>query len=295
MTENAPSATDTSLRFLFDEADLRGEFVQLDSAYRDILALHHHSPAVSRLLGEFLAAAVLLATTLKFEGKLILQARSEGQIPLLMVECSSELELRGIVRGAEQATAERFDLLLANGQLAITIDPRRGKRYQGVVPLDGDNLAQCLQSYFAQSEQLGTRLWLAADGERAGGLLLQQLPSQLVTDSRQRDNFWEHACTLAATARDEELLTLAPAELLHRLYHEEALRLFEPRTPLFRCSCSRERTFGALVALGREELESLLAEQGAITMDCEFCNSRYQYQREDLAELLQGSPEPPLH
>ncbi|WP_116367625.1 Hsp33 family molecular chaperone HslO [Parahaliea mediterranea] len=290
------TSADTSLRFLFEEADLRGEFVQLDGAYRDILALHHHSPAVSRLLGEFLAASVLLATTLKFEGKLVLQARSsEGQIPLLMVECSSDLDLRGIVRGAGQATAERFDLLLAKGQLAITVDPTRGKRYQGVVPLDGDNLAQCLQSYFAQSEQLGTRVWLAADGERAGGLLLQQLPPQLVTDAQQRNNSWEHACTLAATVRDDELLQLAPAELLHRLYHEEALRLFEPRRPRFRCSCSRERTLGALAALGRAELESLLAEQGAVTMDCEFCNSRYQYQREDLAELLQDAPEPPLH
>lgn len=286
---------DNTLRFLFEEADLRGEIVQLDRAYTDILALHHYGPGVSRLLGEFLAAAVLLATTLKFEGKLILQARSEGQIPLLMVECSSDLEVRGIVRGAQQATAERFDMLLASGQLAITIDPIKGKRYQGVVPLDGDSLASCLQNYFEQSEQLRTRLWLAADGQRAAGLLLQQLPAQLVSEAPLRDEQWNHVCTLASTVSEEELLGLVPADLLHRLYHEEALRLFSPRATRFRCSCSRERTLNALASLGADELEAILEEQGAVTMDCEFCNTRYEYQRDDLSPLLPGSQDGPLH
>ena len=173
-------AGDRSLRFLFEQADIRGETVHLDDAYRDILAIHQYAPGVSRLLGEFLAASVLLSTTLKFEGKLILQARSEGEIPLLMVESNSALEIRAIARGAEQATSERFDRLLANGQLAITIDPEQGQRYQGIVPLVEDSLANSLDAYFRHSEQLGTRLWLAADGQRAAGLLLQQLPAELV-------------------------------------------------------------------------------------------------------------------
>ncbi|MFV0276966.1 MAG: Hsp33 family molecular chaperone HslO, partial [Parahaliea sp.] len=269
-----PPRADAGLRFLFEEADLRGEVVQLESAYADLLALHHYAPGVARLLGEFLAAAVLLATTLKFEGRLTLQARSQGQIPLIMAECSSDLDIRGIARGAGQATSEHFEQLLAGGQLAITIDPARGQRYQGVVPLEGDNLERCLDNYFAQSEQLNTRLWLTADGRQAAGLLLQQLPPQQITSNEVRQQQWQHAETLAATITAEELLTLPPAALLHRLYHEDALRLFEPRPVHFRCSCSRERTLGALASLGAEDGESILEEQGLVTMDCEFCNTR---------------------
>ena len=170
-----PGILDQSRRFLFEDADIRGESVRLGRAYRDILAAHQYAPAVGRLLGEFLAASVLLSSNLKFEGKLILQARSEGQVPLLMAECNQALDIRAIARGAQQATAGQFEQLLTNGQLVITVDPDRGQRYQGIVPLVRDSLAHSLDAYFTQSEQLGTRLWLAADGDRACGLLLQQL------------------------------------------------------------------------------------------------------------------------
>lgn len=288
-------AADRSTRFLFEQADIRGEIVQLDRAYADVLAPHQYPPGVATLLGEFLAAAVLLSTTLKFEGKLVLQARSAGQVPLLMVECSSDLGIRGIARGAQQATSEHFTELLAEGQLGITIDPQRGRRYQGVVPLEGGNLGACLDAYFEQSEQLQTRLWLASDGTRAAGMLLQQLPRQVATETDQRGRQWEHASTLAATLTGEELLQLAPAVVLHRLFSEEPLRLFEPRRVRFACTCSRERTLGTLVSLGREEVESILAEQGSVTMDCEFCSSRYIFGREDLGELLGPEPGPTLH
>ena len=248
-----------------------------------------------RRIGEFLAASVLLATTLKFEGKLILQARSQGQIPLLMVECDSQLQVRAIARGAHQATSTRFDQLLAGGQLAITIDPVSGKRYQGIVPLVQDSLAHSLESYFRQSEQLGTRLWLAASGERAAGLLLQQLPAQLVTDSEARQSDWEHAATLGATVRPGELLDLAAPEVIHRLYHEESIRLFDPLPVCFRCSCSRQRTLNALRSLPAEEIEELLVELGTITMDCEFCNQQYSFQREDLAAIPGTDDSQTLH
>lgn len=293
-TRPAP-AGDRSLRFLFEEADIRGETVRLDSAYRDILAIHQYAPAVSLLLGEFLAAAVLLSTTLKFEGKLILQARSEGQIPLLMVECTSALTVRAIARGAQEATSDRFGQLLAGGQLAITIDPERGQRYQGIVPLAGESLAQTLDAYFELSEQLGTRFWLAADSTRAGGLLLQQLPPQLTREREQRQRQWEHATTLAATVQPEDLLELDSPLLLHRLYHQEPVRLFDPRTVSFRCSCSRERTRNALAALGPEEVNDLLEELGSITMDCEFCNQQYRFGREDLADIVGGEEGDILH
>lgn len=295
MADTPPTGRDRAQRFLFEDTDIRGEIVHLDGAYREILAIHQYPPGVGLLMGEFLAAAALLASNLKFEGKLILQARSEGQIPLLMVECDSQLQIRAIARGAQEATSARFDQLLAGGQLAITIDPVKGQRYQGIVPLVKDSLAHSLDAYFQHSEQLGTRLWLAADGERAAGLLLQQLPAQRVNEVSERQAHWEHATTLAATLDSEEMLAHAAPELAHRLYHQDPLRLFEPRPVTFRCSCSRERTLKALASLPRSEVEDLLEELGSITMDCEFCNQRYRYQREDLGEMLGDDRGTTLH
>ncbi len=292
---NTTGDGDCARRFLFDDADIRGECAALEDSYRDILEMHQYAPGVSRLLGEFLAASVLLSTNLKFEGKLVLQVRSEGQVPLLMAECDHELRVRGIAQGAEQATAGDNDQLLTNGQLAITIDPLRGQRYQGIVPFSGDSLAQSLDAYFEQSEQLKTRIWLAADGDRAGGLLLQQLPAQVARDDSVRQRQWEHACTLAATVRDEDILDLEAATLLRRLYAEDPVRLFEPLPVLFQCSCSRERTLGALATLDPADLRELLAERGAITLDCEFCNQRYRFEEADLGDVLGGPGSKTLH
>ncbi|MEQ9464565.1 MAG: Hsp33 family molecular chaperone HslO [Haliea sp.] len=292
---NAVPAADSSRRFLFEQADIRGEIVQLDSSLREILAVHQYAPGVQRLLGEFLAAATLLSTTLKFEGRLILQARSGGQIPLLMAECSSELQIRGIARGAQLATAEDFDQLLAEGTLAITVEPLRGKRYQGIVPLSRHSLAASLDAYFEQSEQLQTRLWLACDSQSASGLLLQQLPAQLNRDPQLRQQQWQHVCTLGETVTPGELLQLAPADLLYRLYHEDPVRLFDPRPVAFQCSCSLQRSRNALSAIAPAELEDILREQGSINMDCEFCNQQYRFEREDLADLLRTGPAPTLH
>jgi molecular chaperone Hsp33 len=291
----ADQTRDRSQRFLFEAADIRGEIVQLDRSYRDIIAVHQYAPGVSQLLGEFLAAAVLLATTLKFEGKLVLQARSNGQLPLLMVECDHSLRVRAIARGAQEATSERFDQLLAGGQLAITIDPVKGQRYQGIVPLVENSLAHSLDAYFRQSEQLGTRFWLSARDGSAAGLLLQQLPTQVVDDPAERRNQWEHATTLAQTLTGTELRSVAAPELVHRLYHEEPLRLFEPVPVAFQCNCSRQRTLKALASLPATEVEELLEELGSITMDCEFCNQQYRFGREDLGDLLGGRESKTLH
>jgi molecular chaperone Hsp33 len=293
--ENSPQVGDRSLRFLFDETDIRGESVHLHQSFQQIVAIHQYAPGVSRLLGEFMAAAVLLSTTLKFEGKLILQVRSEGQIPLLMVECNNRRQIRAIARGAEQATSDNFAQLLTNGQLAITVDPDKGKRYQGIVPLEGDSLASCLDAYFAQSEQLLTRVWLAADDSRAAGLLLQQLPPQAAPDPGAREEHWQHACTLAATVTSEELLQLQAEQILNRLYHEDPLRVFEPQSIEFHCNCSRERTFSALASLGAAELQDILKEQDTIAMDCEFCNQQYLFQKEDISALLPDDQTRTLH
>lgn len=271
----AHTATDVSRRFLFEEADIRGETVRVDTALRAILDNHQYAPGVARLIGEFVAAAVLISSTLKFDGRLTLQARSRGQIPLLMAECNSELDVRAIARGAQEATAVNFEELIGEGQLAITVEPTEGQRYQGIVPLAGESLARCLDVYFEQSEQLHTRLALSCDGDVAAGLLLQQLPSNISQDPLVREEQWQHVCALATTISADELLSLPAADLLHRLYHQDRVRLFDPRGLRFHCSCSRERSLRALEALGRAEVDSILEEQGSVTMDCEFCNQRY--------------------
>lgn len=290
-----PIATDCSRRFLFEEADVRGETVHLDTAYREILAIHEYAPGVSRLLGEFLAASVLLATNLKFEGRLTLQVRSSGEIPLLMAECDDQLRIRGIARGAEQATATDNGQLLTDGQLAITIDPTNGQRYQGVVILDEGGLAASLDAYFEQSEQLKTRIWLAADGARAAGLLLQQLPDQLTREPEARLEQWERYSSLAATVEPRELVELDAGGLLYRLYHDEKVRLFDPADVQFYCSCSVERSRNALSVLDRAEIEEILTESGVITVDCEFCNQQYRFERGDLGALLGDDESKTLH
>lgn len=286
---------DQSRRFLFEDADIRGESVHLDTAYRDILALHEYAPGVGRLLGEFLAATVLLSNNLKFDGKLILQARSGGQVPLLMAECDHKLRVRAIARGAEEATADNNAQLLEGGTLVITIDPDNGQRYQGIVPLEAGSVARSLDAYFEQSEQLGTRLWLAADGESAAGLLLQQLPPQLSQDGDRREAQWEHACVMAASSTDEELLGLGAEQLLGRLYAQDPVRLFEASEVGFACSCSRERTLNALSTIDPAEIRDILEEMGAVTMDCEFCQARYEFAPQDLSGLLGTDESKTLH
>lgn len=290
-----PPSSDETRRFLFEDADIRGEIVHLDSAYREIIAIHQYPLAVSRLLGEFLAAAVLLSTNLKFEGTLILQVRSEGEIPLLMVECDHRLRVRGIARGAGQATSDSNDQLLKDGQLAITIDPTHGQRYQGIVPLEQGSLSNSLDGYFKRSEQLNTRVWLTADGHQAAGLLLQQLPALITTDDDQRAQQWEHVYSLASTVTDCELRQVESEQLLYQLYHEDRVRLFEPSDVSFHCSCSRDRTHKALLTLNPADIEELLEELGSITMDCEFCNQHYQYSRSDLANILEDDEAKILH
>lgn len=294
--------SDFTQRFLFDDNDVRGEMVELDRSYAEVLAKHDYPEPVARLLGEMLAAAALLGDILKFDGLLVLQARSAGAVPLLMVEISSEREVRGIARyEAEQIGAQAgLRELMPEGVLAMTIDPREGQRYQGIVSLDGDSLSACFSEYFALSQQLPSRFWLRADSRRARGLLLQQLPADRLTDSEARSASWEHLVTLADTLSTEELLALDNQTLLHRLYHQEALRLFEPQPLQFACSCSRERSASALVSLGESDARALLEERGGmVEIDCQFCNARYQFDAADVTQLFAGggscAPSPTRH
>ncbi len=278
-------------RFLFDNTDIRGEVVTLSDSYQQVLENNDALPArVQQLLGEFVAAVSLLSSTLKFDGILTLQARGDGPVPLIMAECTHHKALRAIARPNPEVdfdALEEQDLksLMGDGMLAIIIDPDKGERYQGIVPLDSDNLAGCLQHYFDQSEQLPTRFWLTSNEQAATGLMLQALPQQLASVDENQDH-WSTAVQLADTVKDEELLTLEHSEILYRLFHEEQIRLFEPAAVRFECSCSRARSANALTSLGRAEVESLLAEQDVISIDCQFCNQTYAFGAQDLDSLF---------
>lgn len=288
--------TDRIQRFLIDGTDVRGEIVQLEQSYRDALAPRQDTPAVAALLGEFLAAVSLLGSTLKFEGSLILQASGNGSLGMLMAETTHDHHIRGIVRAqAATSDADFHSLIGDQGQLAITLDPLKGERYQSIVALDAPSLARNLDAYFQQSAQLPTRLWLAADGQRAAGLLLQALPAQTVTDAEERTVQWQHLTTLADTLKAEELLQLDADTLLYRLYHQESVRLLEQRPVRFRCSCSQERTERALLHLGEDELRSLLQEHGLVEVRCDFCQHLYRFSPVDIDRLFAAESAPSLH
>ena len=296
------TSNDLLHRFLFDDCDIRGEIITLGDSYREVLSHNQQPPAIRQLLGEFLAAVGLLSSTLKFDGKIILQARGDGAISTIMAECNFHQNLRGIVRANadielsdEQANQGSLRDLLGNGVLVITIEPQRrenfeGKleRYQGIVPMEADDLAGCLEDYFQQSEQLATRLWLAADDQTVTGLFVQALPQQLNTNPEDNQDRWETITTLADTVTAEELCGLDHPTLLHRLFHEQPLRLFEPNQLRFSCSCSRERSASALLTIGRDEVEELLIEKGSLDIDCQFCNQHYHFSAEEVRKLLGG-------
>lgn len=280
---------DKTQRFLFESLDMRGEMVSLEQSYSEVLTKHPYPTPVAKLLGELLAASALLCNTLKFDGILVLQARSEGAIPLLMVECTSQRQIRGIARyHAEQITDDMtLKDLMPSGVLAVTVDPTQGKRYQGIVALEGNSLGESLSNYFANSEQLPTYFWLCANGKKARGLLLQALPAEFEYDPEQRTATWQHLTTLADSLTTEEFLSLDNQTILHRLYHEEDIRVFEEQPMQFHCSCSRARSANALISLGKEDVMELLQEQnGKITIDCQFCNQQYNFDAADAVELF---------
>tara|TARA_B100000700_G_scaffold200234_1_gene220188 strand:- start:574 stop:1455 length:882 start_codon:yes stop_codon:yes gene_type:complete len=292
--------TDQIQRFLLDDTNVRGELMTLDAAYAAVLDTQTYPAPVARLLGELLGAAALLTETVKLDGTLSLEVRGNGPLGLLMAESSPGGELRGIARLAEDQSipgdGAGFRELLGDGRIVITLDPKEGNRYQGIVELTEDSLAGCLEDYFARSEQLPTKLWLAADAEqhRAGGLLLQRLPDE---SQNQDQDAWERSVHLASTLKDEELLGLEQRELLHRLYHEETVRVFDPKPLYFACSCSRERIARALHNLGEAELRSILEEQQAVDTQCHFCHTRYHFGAAEIEALIESpdAPSPTLH
>jgi molecular chaperone Hsp33 len=278
------------VRFLFEDAPVRGAWVYLQHSVQAMPAFISASPAGKILLGESVAAAALLSANIKLQGRLAIQARGDGALRLLVAESSQNAGVRGVIElddRAENTLALRE--LLGDGYLAVTLLPDVGESYQGIVPLQGARLQDCLAAYFQQSEQLETALWLASDGETAAGLLLQAMPG-----AQDDLKGWQHVHALASTISNEELLSLSCEQLLHRLYHQETVRVFDAEPVQFQCSCNTQRSAAALATLGREDLLQLFQETPVVKVDCHFCGKIYQYSERDIDKIL-GEISPTLH
>jgi molecular chaperone Hsp33 len=290
---------DTLRRFIFERFPVRGYVVHLDASWRALIEHHAYPEIVRDTLGEAVAATVLLGATLKFDGLLTLQMQGPGPMHLLVVQATHRMAVRGVARWRGELPAARpsLEALSGGGRLTVTVENAdRSSRYQGIVPLAGSRLADCFEAYFARSEQLPTRLWLAATPERAAGLLLQRLPSgasasaeELEHSAAAGDEDWNRVLHLAATLTADELAGLPGGELLRRLFHEEDVRLYEPGPVFFQCTCSRERVNGILRSLGEAEVGEILAERGSVEVRCEFCNRAWQYDAVDVAGLFADS------
>ena len=287
---------DSLQRFLFEKSNVRGELVHLDDAWREVLKRHDYPPALRTVMGELMAGAVLLAATLKLKGSLILQIQGLGPVTLLVVECDGELNVRATAKWQGELEGIGFAQMVGDGRFVITLDPRDGgQTYQGIVEVDGDSVAEVLQNYMQRSEQLATRLWLAADEQGAAGMLLQKMPGDgghavAENDEGQYEDgdadMWQRVTMLTDTLQREELLGLPAEVLIRRLYGEEDVRLFDTQHVAFRCSCSRERVARMLKMLGRDEVQSVLDEQGRAEVICEFCNRHYHFDKVDAEQVF---------
>ena len=284
-------------RFLFDKANIRGEITRLNDVWQTMQSNHHYPDVIRRYLGEVVAASVLLAATLKFEGSMTIQASGEGALTLMVVECRNDFGVRAVAKFqealvnemvAEMSNEPDIKTLLGDGTLIITIEQSKTKeRYQGIVGLDGNSIEEFLEGYLQRSEQLETRIFLASNENAAGGLLLQQLPGK-----NEDDDSWERVTQLGSTIKSEELLELDAKEILHRLYHEEDVRLFDPESITFKCSCSRDKVTNMLRSISHQEASNIIKEQGNISVDCEFCGETYQFDEIDIAGIYTEHSQP---
>jgi molecular chaperone Hsp33 len=297
------TSKDILQKFIFDNAAVRGELVEISNAWREIQSRHAYPKAVRALLGEMVAAAALLSANLKFNGSIVMQIHGDGLVKLLVVECDANLRLRATAKlsdGAEVPDDASVAQLLnqhGRGRFVITLDPQDkvpGQQpYQGVVPLVGEDIATIIENYMLRSEQMDTKLWLAADENVARGLLLQKLPrnsaveGQVKQASEEEDlETWNRAVMLGQTLKQEELLTADVETLLKRLFWEETIRVFDPLHPEFHCTCSREKVANMLRTLGQQEVEAALHDLGELGVNCDFCGKHYGFDAVDCAQLF---------
>lgn len=279
---------DTLQRFMFEHASIRGEIAHLSDTCTTILNQHPYPDMIKKLLGEALVSCLLLTGSIKFEGDLSLQFQGDSRLPLLLVQCDHHLHMRAFAKYQEQLTPEDYAEAFLQGKMVLTISQdNQAQAYQSIVPIQSTAMSENLMHYFAQSEQIPTHVCLASDDNQVAGLLLQLMPGQ---DVAQREQFWEYAVLLGQTLKNEELLNLDNAVLLHRLYHETELRLYEARPVRFQCRCSASKMKQVLTVLGEKDAKELLNETGHVEVSCDFCNRHYQFDAIDVAMLFTGKP-----
>ncbi|ELV8633765.1 Hsp33 family molecular chaperone HslO [Vibrio vulnificus] len=280
-------------RYLFEDLSVRGELVQLDEAYQRIISSKDYPAALQKLLGELLVSTTLLTATLKFEGSITIQLQGDGPVSLAVINGDNEQKIRGVARWeghiADDATLHD---MMGKGYMVITIEPKKGERYQGIVGLEGDNLEQVLEGYFERSEQLKTRIWIRT-GEHEGKAHAAGMLIQVVPDGTGSENDFEHLEQLTNTVKNEELFTLPANELLYRLYNQEQVRLFEPQNVEFHCGCSRERSGAAIVTVDKNEIYDILASDGSVSLHCDYCGTTYSFDESDVNKLYEEAASEP--
>lgn len=278
--------SDTLQRFLFEQAHIRGEVVHVEKTYQTIMNQRHYPPVVKRLLGEAIVSCLLLSSSIKFQGSLSLQFQGDKALSLLLVQCDQALNIRAFAQYAENLSDEEYTMAFLHGQMVLTIlQDNQTQAYQSAVTIQSASMSENLMTYFAQSEQIPTMVWLAVNDNIAAGMLLQLMPGQ---DSLAREHFWEYAVQLGQTVTEQELLTLDNETLLYRLYNETELRLFEARPTQFKCRCSKEKMSHIITVLGEAEANALLIEEGGVKIHCDFCSQEYCFDAIDIALLFRG-------
>ncbi len=276
-------ASDALLRFLFQQKHVRGELSYINDSLQQMLENHQYPLPVKQLLAELVVATSLLTATLKFEGEIAMQLQGDGPVKFAAVNGNHLQQFRGVARLQAELQGDSFNELVGQGYLVVTITPLQGERYQGIIPLTGNSLTTTLEAYFAQSEQLPTRLYIFTDinkQNRAAGLMLQVLP---VEQDKAREDFNE-LVALSDTITAAELLDLPPEEVLYRLFHQEQVEVFPTQAISFVCGCSKQKCESALFSLGR----AVMAEQmllGGLDMSCEYCNTSYHFTVNDLQAI----------
>lgn len=279
--------SDQLVRFLFREKDVRGEIVKVAASLDLMLQNHQYAQPVKQLLAELVAATSLLTATLKFEGQIAVQVQGDGPVKFAAVNGNNKQQFRGVVRMQSEITGDSFIELIGQGFLLVTITPDQGERYQGVIPITGNSLAETLEAYFNQSEQLPTRIYLHTEiteiHNKAAGLLLQVLP---VDQDKAKHDFAELE-QLTDTITAAELLELAPEDMLYRLFHQEVVELFPAQAIEFVCGCSRDKCEAAIISLGQTAIEEHIAE-GKLDISCEYCNTTYHFDANALIQLARN-------
>lgn len=278
---------DSLQRFMFEKANIRGEIAYVKETYQTIMNQRPYPPMVKNLLGEALISCLLLVGSIKFEGELSLQFQGDKRLPILLVQCDHHLNMRAFAGYKEGLEITDYAEAFLKGKMVLTINQyKQTQAYQSIVSIQSTSMSENLTHYFAQSEQVATQVWLAVDEDMAAGMLLQLMPGE---NTQQREQFWEYAVVLGQTVNEKELLTLDNETLLHRLYHETELRLFDSRPIHFRCRCSEEKMKEVLRILGEADATRLLQERGKIEVNCDFCSKHYSYDAIDIAMLFRKS------